>query len=113
MSRSERAAKGFAAALLQYACQILVQILLAPVVLLMAGRETLGAYAAIMQALGMLALVDIAGSCRWNDFWGRLQAWRTTAPVSATSLRQRELSFSSQTLYSPFLSSSSVSSSED
>lgn len=71
MSRSERAAKGFAAALLQYACQILVQILLAPVVLLMAGRETLGAYAAIMQALGMLALVDIAGSWSLERFLGQ------------------------------------------
>lgn len=71
MSRSGRAAKGFAAALLQYFCQILVQILLAPIVLMMAGRETLGAYAAIMQALGMLALVDIAGSWSLERFLGQ------------------------------------------
>lgn len=71
MSRSGRAAKGFATAILQYLCQILVQILLAPVVLKMAGRETLGAYAAITQTLGLLALVDVAGSWSLERFLGQ------------------------------------------
>ncbi|MGC8549294.1 MAG: hypothetical protein ACP5M4_06310 [Acidobacteriaceae bacterium] len=62
MSRSDRAAKGFVAALVQYASQIAVQVLLAPLVLKMAGRETLGAYAAIMQAVGLLGLVNFSSS---------------------------------------------------
>jgi O-antigen/teichoic acid export membrane protein len=71
MSRSGRAARGFATAILQYFSQILVQILLAPLVLRMAGRETLGAYAAIMQTLGLLALIDIAGTWSLERFLGQ------------------------------------------
>ena len=71
MSRSARAAKGFAASIVQYCTQILVQILLAPIVLRVAGRETLGAYAAIMQTLSFLALVDIAGSWSLERFLGQ------------------------------------------
>ena len=62
MSRSDRAAKGFVAALFQYTSQIAVQVLLAPIVLKMAGRETLGAYAAIMQAVGLLGLINFSSS---------------------------------------------------
>ncbi|MBT9330460.1 lipopolysaccharide biosynthesis protein [Paracidobacterium acidisoli] len=68
MSRSGRAAKGFLTSLVQYASQILVQALLAPVVLKLAGREALGAYAAIMQTLSFLALVDIAHSWSLERF---------------------------------------------
>ena len=68
MSRSGRAAKGFVTSLFQYASQILVQALLAPVVLHLAGREALGAYAAIMQTLSFLALVDIAHSWSLERF---------------------------------------------
>ncbi|HZD49557.1 MAG TPA: MATE family efflux transporter, partial [Silvibacterium sp.] len=68
MSRSARAAKGFAASIVQYCTQILVQILLAPIVLKVAGRETLGAYAAIMQTLAFLGFVDIAGSWSLERF---------------------------------------------
>jgi len=68
MSRSARAAKGFAASIVQYCTQILVQILLAPIVLKVSGRETLGAYAAIMQTITFLQLVDIAGSWSLERF---------------------------------------------
>jgi len=68
MSRTDRAAKGFVAALFQQFSQIMVQVLLAPLVLKMAGRETLGAYAAIMQALALLAMVDVAGSWSLDRF---------------------------------------------
>ena len=71
MSRSARAAKGFAASMLQYCTQILLQIVLAPLVLKLAGRETLGAYAAISQTLSLLALVDIAGSWSLERFLGQ------------------------------------------
>ena len=60
MSRSSRAAKGFATGIVQFATQIAVQALLAPIVLKVAGRETLGAFAAIMQVVGLLALVDLS-----------------------------------------------------
>ncbi len=71
MGRSSRAAKGFLTSVLRYAAQILVQVLLAPVVLKYAGRETLGAYAAIMQVLGLIALVDIVGSWSLERFLGQ------------------------------------------
>ena len=71
MSRSSRAAKGFVTSIFQYAAQILLQALLAPVVLRIAGRETLGAYAAIMQVLGFIALVDIVGSWSLERFLGQ------------------------------------------
>lgn len=71
MSRSTRAAKGFATSVIQYLTQILLQIVLAPLVLKLAGRETLGAYAAISQTLSLLALVDIAGSWALERFLGQ------------------------------------------
>lgn len=71
MSRSTKAAKGFATSLFQSISQILVQIILAPVVLKMAGREALGAYAAIMQAVAMLLVVDVMGSWSMERFLSR------------------------------------------
>lgn len=71
MSRTDRAAKGFVTGIFQYAAQIAVQILLAPIVLRLAGRETLGAFAAITQVLGFLALVDIAHSWSLERFLGQ------------------------------------------
>ncbi|MGA7313486.1 MAG: hypothetical protein WBX22_05870 [Silvibacterium sp.] len=71
MSRSTKAAKGFATSLLQSLSQIVVQILLAPVVLKMAGKEALGAYAAIMQAVALLTLIDAVGSWSLERFMGR------------------------------------------
>lgn len=71
MSRSARAAKGFATSLIQSISQILVQVLLAPIVLRMAGREALGAYAAIMQTVGLLTMVDVVGSWSLERFLGR------------------------------------------
>ena len=71
MSRSDRAAKGFLTSILQYVFQIGVQALLAPIVLKVAGREALGAYAAIMQTLSFIALVDIAHSWSLERFLGQ------------------------------------------
>lgn len=70
MSRSAKAAKGFGTSLFQSLSQILVQVFLAPVVLKMVGREALGAYAAIMQAVAMLMLVDLVGSWSLERFLG-------------------------------------------
>lgn len=62
MTRSSRAAKGFATSLLQSLSQIAVQIVLAPVVLEVAGKEVLGAYAAISQVVALFTVMDVAGS---------------------------------------------------
>jgi O-antigen/teichoic acid export membrane protein len=68
MSRTARAANGFITGVLQYLSQILIQALLAPFVLKLAGRETLGAFGAIMQVVGFIALTDIVGSWSLERF---------------------------------------------
>lgn len=70
MSRSRRAAKGFATSLLQSLSQIVVQLVLAPVVLEVAGKEVLGAYAAITQAVALFSVMDVAGSWVLERFLG-------------------------------------------
>ena len=60
--RTERAVKGTLAAFLQYGTQILLQLCLAPFVLRMAGQESLGAYALLMQAVAYLAMTDLGFS---------------------------------------------------
>ena len=62
MSRTSRATKGFVTSIFQTTMQILVQALLAPIVLRMAGRETLGAYSAVMQVLSFIAITDFMGA---------------------------------------------------
>jgi Na+-driven multidrug efflux pump len=71
MSRSGRAARGFLTSLIQFSSQILLQAVLAPIVLKYAGREALGAYAGIMQAINLLALVDIAHAWSLERFLGQ------------------------------------------
>ncbi len=71
MSRTGRAAKGFVTSIFQFIAQIVVQALLAPIVLKMAGRETLGAYAAVMQALSFVSLTDFIGSWTLERFLGQ------------------------------------------
>jgi len=71
MSRTGKAAKGFVASIFQFTAQILVQLLLAPLVLKFAGRETLGAYAAVMQALSFLYITDFIGSWTLERFLGQ------------------------------------------
>lgn len=71
MGRTARAAKGFVTGIFQYLVTILIQALLAPVVLRMAGRETLGAFSAIMQVLGFIALTDFMGSWVLERYLGQ------------------------------------------
>jgi O-antigen/teichoic acid export membrane protein len=68
MSRTGRAAKGFVTSVFQFIAQMLLQVLLAPVVLKVAGRETLGAYAAVMQVMGFISLVDFMGAMSLERF---------------------------------------------
>ena len=71
MSRTGRAAKGFATSIFQYVSLMLVQALLAPVVLEVAGRETLGAYSAVMQVVAFIGLTDFMGSIVFERFLGQ------------------------------------------
>lgn len=68
MSQVDRAAKGVWTSFLQFGCQFGLQILLAPVVLSVAGQELLGAYAVIMQAVAYLALTDLGFSLALTRF---------------------------------------------
>lgn len=61
-SRTSRVASGTLTAFLQYGLQMILQIALAPLVLKVAGKETLGAYAIITQVVGQLALLDFGFS---------------------------------------------------
>lgn len=68
MSRSARAAKGYVAGLIQYASKIGIQIVLAPVILMMAGEQTLGAYAAITQVISLYTIVDLTAAWSLDRF---------------------------------------------
>ena len=68
MSRGVRATSGFITSIFQVGVQIGLQAALAPLVLRVAGRETLGAYAAIMQFLSYLTFVDFGFSTSLERF---------------------------------------------
>lgn len=68
MSRKARAASGFLTSVLQLIVQTSLQIALAPIVLKVAGRETLGAYAAVMQFLSYLNMLDFGFSVSLERF---------------------------------------------
>lgn len=58
-TRTSRAVAGTITSLLQYAFIILLQLLLAPIVLRIAGQEVLGAYSFLMQMVNWAALTDL------------------------------------------------------
>jgi O-antigen/teichoic acid export membrane protein len=68
MSRTSRALKGTLTSFLQYGLQIVLQIALAPLVLRVAGQETLGAYAILIQAIGYISLVDFGFAAAANRY---------------------------------------------
>jgi O-antigen/teichoic acid export membrane protein len=68
MSRTSRAIKGTLTSFLQYGLQIVLQALLAPLVLRVAGQETLGAYAILLQAIGFISLVDFGFAAAGNRY---------------------------------------------
>ena len=67
-NRTERAVKGTLVSFLQYGTQMLLQLFLAPLVLRMAGQESLGAYALLMQVVGYLAMTDLGFSVTLNRY---------------------------------------------
>jgi hypothetical protein len=58
-SRTSKAANGLATNLVSYAILALLQVLLAPIVLKIAGQEVLGAYSIVMQIIGYSLLLDL------------------------------------------------------
>lgn len=58
-TRTSRAISGTLTSFLEFGLRIVLQAALAPVVLHVAGQETLGAYAVLMQAIAYLLLVDL------------------------------------------------------
>ncbi len=65
-TRTNQAIKGTLTSLLQYALQILWQVLLSPIILKMAGKETLGAYSMVMQIVGYRIIMDFGLSVAVN-----------------------------------------------
>lgn len=61
-SRTNKAFKGTIASFLQYGVFIILQLILAPLVLKVAGQEVLGAYSIIMQIVGYGILLDLGFS---------------------------------------------------
>ncbi len=59
MSRTKKALHGTLASFVQYALQVLLQFLLAPMVLQHAGQNAWGAYAVIIQAITYLGFLDL------------------------------------------------------
>lgn len=58
-SRTKRALAGYLTSVGQYGTQFVMQAFIAPLILALAGREVLGAYAIIYQTLAYLALMDL------------------------------------------------------
>jgi len=67
-SRTSKAFNGTATSFLQYGIQVVLQVALAPIVLKIAGQETLGAYAIIMQIVGLGILLDLGFSVALGRF---------------------------------------------
>ncbi|MFH1062512.1 MAG: oligosaccharide flippase family protein [Candidatus Omnitrophota bacterium] len=59
VTRTNKAIKGTSVSFLQYGLQIVLQAILMPLILKIAGRETLGAYAILMQVIGYGILLDL------------------------------------------------------
>lgn len=68
MSRKSRVVKGTLTSFIQYGLQILLQAALLPLILRVAGQETLGAYAILIQAIGYLSLVDLGFSAATSRY---------------------------------------------
>jgi len=88
-NRTERAVKGTLVSFLQYGTQMLLQLFLAPLVLRLAGQESLGAYALLMQVVGYLAMTDLGFSVTLNRYLaqanGRDDAGRGFRDVLSTA----------------------------
>jgi len=71
LSRTQKALKGFATDVIQFSVLILLQIILAPLVLKVAGQEVLGAYSIIMQVIGYGLIIDFGLSVSISRYLSR------------------------------------------
>lgn len=67
-SRTRKAFKGTIASVVQYAIYIILQAILTPLILKVAGQEVLGAYSIIMQIVGYGILLDLGFSVALGRF---------------------------------------------
>ncbi|MBI5890591.1 MAG: oligosaccharide flippase family protein [Nitrosomonadales bacterium] len=67
-SRTSKAFRGTVASLMQYAIFIILQVILTPLILKIAGQEVLGAYSIIMQIVGYGILLDLGFSVALSRF---------------------------------------------
>ena len=67
-NRTSKAFKGTVASFMQYGVFILLQIILTPLILKIAGQEVLGAYSVIMQIIGFGILLDLGFSVALSRF---------------------------------------------
>lgn len=67
-SRTNKAFKGTVASFVQYGTFIVLQIILTPLILKVAGQEVLGAYSIIMQIVGFGILLDLGFSVALSRF---------------------------------------------
>ena len=58
-TRTSRAINGTLTSFIQFSVRIILQAALSPLVLKVAGQETLGAYSILMQVIGYMALLDL------------------------------------------------------
>lgn len=67
-NRTSKAFKGTVASFLQYGIFIILQVILTPLILKIAGQEVLGAYSIIMQIVGFGILLDLGFSVALSRF---------------------------------------------
>jgi len=67
-SRTKKAFKGTITSLLQYSILIVLQVILTPLILKIAGQDVLGAYSIIMQIIGYGILLDLGFSVALSRF---------------------------------------------
>lgn len=68
MTRIDKASKGLVTSIIQYFTVALIQVLLTPYIVKIAGVEVLGSYAFIMQILGLSLLIDLGISTSVTRF---------------------------------------------
>ena len=75
-NRTERAFNGTLVSFLQYGLQMLLQAFLAPLVLCLAGQETLGAYALLIQVYAYIAMLDLGFSATLTRFLANARGYQ-------------------------------------
>ncbi len=83
--RQRRALFGALASALHTVVQTVLQIAIVPLVISRAGRETVGGFAAVMQLLGYLSVIDYGISCTLSRYLARFESHDTSEYASTFS----------------------------